>query len=458
MPPARVVAGARRRAHAPRRVASVVVSGDPARHSPARARHTSALGRRLADANATPLATRASASLATRLATRRPRVVPAAVREPGERGYEPASTSDDAAARDEDDPRAVASGPAGPSPTAARRARDAARAADRYVAEEGDRRGRERTVAETRRTRPRGARPRANRTPSSASSSSSSSASAARTPRTSTVTPRGRKSNRYNRPRLGGAKNAEETSSSASSSSSSADRPKWLSHQHTRRPSQQPQQRRKRGGGGGNGMRPGERIVEAMEALPSDVVAGVAEGDVRGVDDVEDGVASDGGFVSSERGDAGSRYPGADDRDAGDAPASSSDRVRSARRSVHAAVSHISKFSAPTLNFAIKELGERGGFDRAHALYLWMNARQRRRGRREVPPESTHAGESVRRGVRSSPRARRREMLARRDAIRAGRDAHERGCLRRRRGVGSVRELARRVPGVARHGRRGRTA
>ena len=123
-------------------------------------------------------------------------------------------------------------------------------------------------------------------------------------------------------------------------------------------------------------MRPGERIVEAMEALPSDVVAGVAEGDVRGVDDVEDGVASDGGFVSSERRDAGSRYPGADDRDAGDA--SSSDRVRSARRSVHAAVSHISKFSAPTLNFAIKELGERGGFDRAHALYLWMNARRAR--------------------------------------------------------------------------------
>ena len=121
-------------------------------------------------------------------------------------------------------------------------------------------------------------------------------------------------------------------------------------------------------------MRPGERIVEAMEALPSDVVAGVAEGDVRDVDDVEDGYASDGGFVSTERGDAGLYYPGADDRDAGDA--SSSNRVRSARRSVHAAVSHISKFSAPTLNFAIKELGERGGFDRAHALYLWMTAQR----------------------------------------------------------------------------------
>ena len=30
------------------------------------------------------------------------------------------------------------------------------------------------------------------------------------------------------------------------------------------------------------------------------------------------------------------------------------------------------RFSAPTLNFAIKELGERGNFERAHALYLWM--------------------------------------------------------------------------------------
>ena len=31
-------------------------------------------------------------------------------------------------------------------------------------------------------------------------------------------------------------------------------------------------------------------------------------------------------------------------------------------------------FSAPTLNFAIKELGERGDFSRAHALFLWMRA------------------------------------------------------------------------------------
>ena len=132
-------------------------------------------------------------------------------------------------------------------------------------------------------------------------------------------------------------------------------------------------------------MRPGERIVEAMEALPSDVVAGVAEGDARRVDDDDydydyaydgsgapsSGSGAPGGSTHDDDDSFAFDYPGADDRDdSGDT--SSSNRVRSARRSVHAAVSNISKFSAPTLNFAIKELGERGGFDRAHALYLWM--------------------------------------------------------------------------------------
>ena len=44
------------------------------------------------------------------------------------------------------------------------------------------------------------------------------------------------------------------------------------------------------------------------------------------------------------------------------------------------------KFSTSTLNFAIKELGDRGSFDRAHALYLWMN---RKRGR-YAPNEFTY--------------------------------------------------------------------
>ena len=44
------------------------------------------------------------------------------------------------------------------------------------------------------------------------------------------------------------------------------------------------------------------------------------------------------------------------------------------------------KFSTSTLNFAIKELGERGSFDRAYALYLWMS---RKRGR-FAPNEFTY--------------------------------------------------------------------
>lgn len=36
------------------------------------------------------------------------------------------------------------------------------------------------------------------------------------------------------------------------------------------------------------------------------------------------------------------------------------------------------RISTSTLNFAIKGLGERGSFDRAHALYLWMNRKQGR--------------------------------------------------------------------------------
>jgi pentatricopeptide repeat protein len=44
------------------------------------------------------------------------------------------------------------------------------------------------------------------------------------------------------------------------------------------------------------------------------------------------------------------------------------------------------KFSTSTLNFAIKELGERDSFDRAHALYLWMA----RKGGRFNPNEFTY--------------------------------------------------------------------
>ena len=107
-------------------------------------------------------------------------------------------------------------------------------------------------------------------------------------------------------------------SSSSSSSSSHADR-----------------------GGRGNQhqqqMRPGERIVRAMESIE----APVDGADKIAWDVVGDAVNPSGGSF---------------------------------------------KFTTSTLNFAIKELGERGSFDRAYALYLWMS---RKRGR-FTPNEFTY--------------------------------------------------------------------
>ena len=105
---------------------------------------------------------------------------------------------------------------------------------------------------------------------------------------------------RYNRPPLHDPSSSADAGADEDSHAqrpSGGDRPKWLSHQHTRTPGQQPQQRRGRGAGGfpyrgpdndghktkmnannrhHGGMRPGERIVKAMEALPRASVAGIA--------------------------------------------------------------------------------------------------------------------------------------------------------------------------------------
>ena len=169
-------------------------------------------------------------------------------------------------------------------------------------------------------------------------------------------------------------------------------------------------------------MRPGERIVKAMEALPRASVAGIAsaEGEdvaralrspetygraypAADVDAYEESNPSTnpsrdtaGGKnlgagdtnkntaagLSAADDDAFGRVPAADDRDSvGDSTDESSygeygSSVNPGYRSVDEAVTKPNgvavRFSAPTLNFAIKELGERGNFERAHALYLWM--------------------------------------------------------------------------------------
>ena len=90
------------------------------------------------------------------------------------------------------------------------------------------------------------------------------------------------------------------------------------------------------GGGGKPTLRPGERIVRAMESIETPARGETLEWDV----------------VASAVNPPGAKF----------------------------------KFSTSTLNFAIKELGERGSFDRAHALYLWM---ARKRGR-YAPNEFTY--------------------------------------------------------------------
>ena len=257
---------------------------------------------------------------------------------------------------------------------------------------------------------------------------------------------------RYNRPPLHDPSSSADAGADEDSHAqrpSGGDRPKWLSHQHTRTPGQQPQQRRGRGAGGfpyrgpdndghktkmnannrhHGGMRPGERIVKAMEALPRASVAGIAsaEGedvaralrspetygraypaaDVDAYDESNpstkpsrDNTAGKNtagkntagelaaGFSADEHDDgAFGHVPAADVR--GDSVVSDSDSDESSSsvvgyRSVDEAVTKPDgvrvRFSAPTLNFAIKELGERGNFERAHALYLWMGMQKEER-------------------------------------------------------------------------------
>lgn len=229
---------------------------------------------------------------------------------------------------------------------------------------------------------------------------------------------------RYNRPPLHDPSSSADAGADEDSHTPrppGGDRPKWLSHQHTVTPGQQPQQRRGRGAGAGGfphrtgpdndghkgkmnannrhhgGMRPGERIVKAMEALPRASVAGIAsaEGEdvaralrspetygraypAANVDAyVESNTAgkNTAGTLADERADdAFGHVPAADvHRDSGsDESSSSSVGYRSVDEAVTKPDGVKVRFSAPTLNFAIKELGERGNFERAHALYLWM--------------------------------------------------------------------------------------
>ena len=134
-------------------------------------------------------------------------------------------------------------------------------------------------------------------------------------------------------------------------------------------------------------MRAGERIVQALEALPSASVNDIARSS-GGVSNGREGasganVTSDHNHVAASDHDSlgdFAYYPGAAAPTLWDAARAEEEAETASRTSAFESVDEAVtmpggspvKFSAPTLNFAIKELGERGDFERAHALYLWM--------------------------------------------------------------------------------------
>ena len=253
-----------------------------------------------------------------------------------------------------------------------------------------------------------------NTTPSSSSGSSSTSGpatgAAPANPKAGSGTSRRVK---YNRPPLGDGGAALDNGGgrigSAKRSEGGGGRGgehTWLSHQHgSKGPAQQPQQRKTnasvvkmnsaKGGAGagvgtgaragrvGAGMRPGERIVKAMEALPrasvhdmqaADSASGSGDhlrshGDTAHARDACDTPPA---ATAADRENYRAHAPSAPLEDqATDAQAQASG-YRSVDEAVTMPDGRRVKFSVPTLNFAIKELGERGNFERAHALYLWM--------------------------------------------------------------------------------------
>tara|TARA_B110000977_G_scaffold103477_2_gene135023 strand:+ start:2376 stop:4961 length:2586 start_codon:yes stop_codon:yes gene_type:complete len=141
------------------------------------------------------------------------------------------------------------------------------------------------------------------------------------------------------------------------------DRPRWLSNTHTKKPGQQAQQKRNSSGPQKNGMRPGERIVAALQKVP---VADTVERFSGATTDSMSSKTIDETALDNKSVDYGS--------------------IDSA---VTRPLGGKANFSAPTLNFAIKELGERGDFNRAHALFLWMRAQGAKN--RDVDGENKYA-------------------------------------------------------------------
>jgi len=165
----------------------------------------------------------------------------------------------------------------------------------------------------------------------------------------------------------------------------------WLSNRHAARPGQQPQQRANAARGKG-GMRPGERIVAALQKVPNEFLDGVErlerlpETSRNNTRDVSFGnlESNDSGMKANVRARDDDENEDEDENENENASTMTSyDLVDSA---VTRPLGSRANFSAPTLNFAIKELGERGDFSRAHALFLWMRAQGKGKGRDDYRP------------------------------------------------------------------------
>ena len=214
-----------------------------------------------------------------------------------------------------------------------------------------------------------------------------------------------RRAGRYNRPPAGGGRpdvarggGFESEGAAEERERKELPRHRWLSHQRgSRGPEQQPQQRRARHKGNkeGGGMRAGERIVKAMEALPRASVHRMHAAE-------QDPDADAFGSPLESDADALGRVPSADPRreSGGGDPGvdASAEGYRSVEEAVTSPGGRPATFSAPTLNFAIKELGERGNFERAHALYLWMRMQRPSRSGAVTFPKTNVSGGGEDRG------------------------------------------------------------
>jgi pentatricopeptide repeat protein len=242
------------------------------------------------------------------------------------------------------------------------------------------------------------------------SSSSSSSPSKTRKPKKIDYRLRTRARTKYNRPRRETPNDTVDmddllstethTKNTKNTKNAKAGSNVWLSNRHAARPGQQPQQRAN-GARGKGGMRPGERIVAALQKVPNEFLDGVER--LERLPETSRNSTRDVSFGNLESNDSGMKanVRARDEHENENGAATKAENGVKKNAStmtsydlVDSAVTRPlgsrANFSAPTLNFAIKELGERGDFSRAHALFLWMRAQGKGKGKNAPGSRDDH--------------------------------------------------------------------